>query len=159
MYFEGADDAFFIIGMDALSGLGVNGGQPPVEGGPAGGGDFRTKAIADVGIGSGAFEESVEEGLDVHGRAADGDDGPAGGGDGVDGPAGQVEKAVHTEGFGGLGDVDEVNGDLLLFFGGRFCGADVHSPIDFHGIDADDLSAEGAGQIEGERSLSGCGDS
>lgn len=159
VYFEGTNDAFLIVGVDAGGGLGIDLGKSLMKGGEAGLGDFGAKLVADGGIGAGAFEQAVEEGFDVHGRAADGDDGPALGRDDGDCLSSQIQKTVHAEGFGGLDDVDQMPGDLLSFFERGLGRADVHAAINLHGINTYDFAAEGLGQPEGKRALSGCGDS
>ena len=40
--------------------------------------------------------------------------------------------------------------DALLFFGGRFGGADVEAAIDLHGIDGNDFAADALGELQSD---------
>lgn len=156
--FEGADDAFLVVGVDASGGLGIGLGEAAMEGGQTNGGDLGPETLANGGVGAGAFEEAVEQGLDIHGGAADGDDGFAATLNIGGGLMGEVEELIDAEGLRGLDDVDQMAGDLPSLLERRLGGADVHAAVNLHGIDADDLAGEGTGQLEGEGSLARGGD-
>lgn len=85
----------------------------------------------------------MQQGFNIKGRTSHGNYGFFPGEDRVDGLVGQVEETIHAERIGWLDDIDEVVGNPPAFFGGGFGGADIHSPIDFHRVNADDLAAEG----------------
>ena len=57
-------------------------------------------------------------------------------------------SAIFAGGHGvvGIGDVDEMVGDLALFFRGGLGGANVHAAVDGYGVAADDFSVEALGE-------------
>ena len=106
-------------------------------------------------IAAGAFEEAVEQGLDVQGRSADGDDGLAAAADVVDGCQGLVEEHAHAERLARLDHVDQMVSDLLLGLFGGLGRADVHAAVDLHRVHADDLAVQRPGQLEPQPGLAG----
>ncbi len=119
---------------------------------------FRRGAVTDGGVRRRGLEQAVKQGFDVHGSAAGGDGGLAAGLDVRDGILGQFQKAVHAEGFAGFYDIDKVVGDLPAALGIRLGGADIHPPIDFHRIDADDFGIKPTGQVKGQGAFADGGD-
>lgn len=159
MYFYGPNDAFFVVGVDALGGLRIDFGQPLMQGGKTAAGDLFPKSFADSRICAGAVKQAIQKGLDIHGSAPDGYDGPAGGDNLCDSPVGQDQKAVHAEGFMRLNHIDQMIRNLLSFICRRLGGSDIHPLIYLHRVHTDDLAVEGAGHFKGQRTLSGCSNS
>ncbi len=153
--FEGALDAAEVIGMNAGGGVGVDAGEFGMECLGALAGSAFAEAGAEFGVGRGAVEEAVEQGHEIKRRSGDGEDRAAAGGDVGNGGVGCGDEAGDAEGFAGFGDVDEVVRDAPAFGGRWLGGADVHSPIDLHGIDAEDLGVEAFGEGQGEGGFAG----
>jgi len=64
---------------------------------------------------------------------------------------GGIEGLVRTD------DVQEVVRDSPLLLEGRLGRADVHPPIDLHGVRIDDFSRQGRGQAYGQSALAAGG--
>lgn len=162
--FEGADGAAFVIGVDALGGVGVDAFEFFAECREA----FGAELISECVIGAGAFEEAVEEGFDVEVGAADDDGGFVAGLNIGDGALRFAEPVMDCEGGGiaRVAEVEEMVGDALAFGDGRLGGADVHAFIDLKGVGGDEfggltLRGEGVGKFDGEGGLAtggGAGD-
>lgn len=151
--FERAFDAAEIVGVNAGGGVGVDASEFGVERFRALAGGSFAEAGSKFGVGGGAIEEAVEQGHEVERSSGDGEDRASAGGDVGDGGVGSGHEAGDAEGFGWLGDVDEVVRDALPLGGRWLGGADVHSPIDLHGVDAEDLGIEAFGEGQGEGGL------
>jgi hypothetical protein len=57
--------------------------------------------------------------------------------------------------LGHVQHVEQVVGDAAAFRFGGLGGADVHAPVELHRVGVDDLAAERAGQVHGQRGLAG----
>lgn len=154
---ECADDSLGVVGVYSLCGFGVDSGKLCVESGGAFGGDSFFQISSQVRVVAGSFEKAVEQGLYVHRGSTDGNDGYAAGFYVVDSGVCQFEVSADAETLGRLDDVNEVVSDAALHFGGGLGGSDVHPPIDFHRIDAEDFGAQFSCQVKGECAFTGGG--
>ena len=98
--------------------------------------------ISDIFICSCPFEQTVQQCLYVHCRSADGHNRFISATNIGDCGLGKFHKSPDTERLTWLDYIDQVIWYLLTIFGGRFGRPDVHSPIDLHRIDTDDLAAD-----------------
>ena len=155
--FDGADEFGQIVGMDLLGRFGVEASEDSVQPVCAFGGFGAAEATADFFGALRRGKESVDESAEIE-SGSSGDYGEFfSGGDFGESGAGEAAVVAGGEGFGGVGDVDQVMGDLAAFGWGGFGGADLHLAVDGDGVAADDLSGEAFGEIEGERGLAAGG--
>ena len=150
---QGPDDPFGVVGVDAAGRLRVDLPQGLVQAGQSLALGLGPQLGPDQLVAAGAFEEPVEQGLDVQGRAAHGDDGLAPAADVLDGREGLVQEQPHAERFARLDHVDQMVPDLLLGLFGGLGRADIHAAVDLHRVHADDLAVEGPGQLESQPGL------
>ena len=71
--------------------------------------------------------------------------------------AGQTAVVSGGEGFGGVGDVDQVVRDAAALGWRGLGGSDLHLSVDGNGVATDDLSGEALGEAERERGLAAGG--
>ena len=113
--FDGADEFGQVVGVDLLGGFGVEASEDSVQPVCAFGCFGGAKAVANFFGALRGGEESVDEGAEVE-AGSSGDDGEFfSGGDLGEGGAGEAAVVSGGEGFGGVGDVDEVMRNLAAF--------------------------------------------
>ena len=99
----------------------------------------------------------VEQRLDVHHRPTDDDGGASPGTDVVDDGDGGVPVGGDRGGVRDLQDVEEMVRDAAAPVHRQLRGTDVHTAVELHRIDVDDLTVERPGQGEGDLGLAGPG--
>lgn len=115
--------------------------------------DLFLQAGADLGVGAGELHD-VQGAADVEAGSADEDGSAALGEQFVDLQAGQPLVVGDVRGVGDVPDVEEVVRDTAALLGRQFGGADVHPPVQLHGVGVDDLAVEMAGQGDAQVGLS-----
>lgn len=140
--------------QDRGGGLGVGGGEPGVERAGAVRGQLLLQTGADLGVGAGEVEV-VDGAAHVEAGAADEDGGAALGEEPVDLGAGQALVLGDTGGLGDRPDVEQPVRDAAALGLGEFGGADVHAPVELHGVGVDDLAAEVLGEEDAQVRLAG----
>ena len=75
----------------------------------------------------------------------------------VDLGAGQPLVLGDAGGLGDVPDVQQVVRDAAALLGRQLGGADVHAPVELHGVGVDDLAAEALGEGDAQIGLSGRG--
>ncbi len=108
---------------------------------------------AHLGVGAGKLHD-VQGAADIQAGSADEDGRTALGEQSVDLPAGQPLVLGDVGGVGDVPDVEEVVRDTATFPGRQFGGADVHPPVQLHGVGVDDFAVEMAGQGDAQVGLS-----
>jgi hypothetical protein len=153
-HLEGPHDAPAVPGLDAVRGGRIGDRQPAVEGADAGG---RGRLLLEAGphLRPLAGErEPVDHGLEVQAGAAHEQRPPSPRLDAGQRPGGGGREAGDGEVLVGVGEVEEVDGHLGPLGRGRLGRADVHPPVDAHGVDGDELDvAEAAGDLQGDGRL------
>ncbi len=107
-------------------------------------------------VGAGEVE-GVDGAAYVQAGAADEDGGAALGEQAVDLGAGQPLVLGDVRGPGHVPDVQEVVRDAVALGHRQLGGADVHSPVELHGVGVDDFATEMAGERDAQIGLSGRG--
>jgi len=111
----------------------------------------------DGRIGARLLKDAFTQGLHVQRRADDDEHRVTPILDLKDSPLSVFNVLGDGELLGGFDDVYQVMRDQATDFLRGFGGADVHPPVDFHGVDADDLTAGAAGKRAAKPALPGPG--
>jgi phosphoglycerate kinase len=154
-----ADHASAIVRMDACGSQCIGLLELRVEFGVF---EF-SQGISDGFVGGWALEEPVEEGFDVEVCAARDDRDAVSRTYVVDECCGLVEPVADGKWLVGVSDIYEVVGEALALQRCGCCGADVHAPVDLHGVCRDNLDGafgivgEELGQTDRERGLAPSG--
>lgn len=139
--FEGPDDPAAVAGQDGPARLGVGGGQPGVQRAGAVLGQLRLQRGPYVGVRAGELQ-GVDGALHIEPGAADQDGRAAGGEQPVDLGAGQPLVLGDAGGLRDVPDVQQVVRDGSAFGERQLRGADVHAPVELHGVGIDHLAVE-----------------
>ena len=149
--FEGTEDAIAMVGMNALSGFGVEAGEKAGEIGA------RFEARAENGVSGGAGGEAAEEGTEIEAGASAEDGETATSGDFRQESFDLAGEVGGGEGFLGATNVEEMMGRGEAFGEGEFGGADVEAAEELKGVAIDDFAVEVAGEGDGEGAFAGTG--
>ena len=122
---------FWIAGLESL----VEGINPVLR-------RFRFKSLPECGIRSRSLKQSINNRSEVESRTANQQDPLASVSDVGNCCICEGLIVSDRKGLENVNAVYEVMPCCLLFFGGRFRGADVHLSIDLAGIDRDNLGIE-----------------
>lgn len=117
--------------------------------------DLLLQPRPDLGVGAGELH-GVQGAAHVQPGPADEDGGAALREQGVDLGAGQALVLGDARGLGHVPDVEEVVRDAAPLPRRQLGGADVHPPVQLHGVGVDDFTVEMTGQGDAQIGLSGC---
>ena len=142
--------------QDSPGRIGVHLGQSRVERRRAVRGQLGLQPGPQGRVGAGEVE-LVDDGADVQAGPADEQRHPAAGEHVVDRGPGQPLVLGDAGPLGHVPHVEHVVRYATPLGRRRLRGADVHAPVELHGVGVDDLGAETPGQLDGERGLAGRG--
>ncbi|CDN43153.1 hypothetical protein BN871_CL_00640 [Paenibacillus sp. P22] len=152
--FQRPDDSSHIVGMQLGRGLGIGGSQPGMQGIDAIGIrellELRTEGFVRARLGE---PVSVADRLDVESGAADNEWKLAAGCDLRNEAAARFLEVGGRVGLVRIPDIDEMVGNPLHLITGNFGRADVHSPVDLHGVSRDDFRVPCLGKLQAQLRL------
>lgn len=154
--FEGPDDAPPVARQDGAAGLRVGRGEPFVQRSGAVLGELRLQHGPDAGVRTGELQ-GVDRALHIEAGAAHQDGGAALGEQPVDLGAGEPLVLRDACGLGHVPDVQQQVRDGRALGERQFRGADVHPPVELHGVGIDHFAPELLGEEHPQVGLSGCG--
>ena len=138
---QSTEDPLPVRGTNPSRGLGVEGGQPLVDGRavliPV---EF--EAGSNIRVAGWGREETEQQGADVKVGSANNDRQVVSPKDVLDGRVCGIDEFAGREWLGWIEDIQKVMGDASLNLGRGFVGADVHAAINGKGIGRDNLSAQ-----------------
>lgn len=154
---EGTDDAAEIVRVESCCGDRINAGEPSVEPFRSLSAGFVFELPPELPVCRGTLEDAPEDAPEVQAGAADKQRRPAAGANLLADLGGGTDVLREAELFVRFEDVDQMVRDCGALVRGRFGGPHVHSAIQGHRVERDDLRIESAGQFQGERGLAAGG--
>ena len=155
-HLNGADHAAAVVGVQAGGGFGVHSGQAGMQA------LLAARLVRQgVELGAQAFiparaaqRQPVHQRLEIQARAAHQNRHPAARQNLRDHLFRRHGIVGHGVGFGGIGHIQHVVRQERALLRRGLGGADVHAPVDLHGVHADDFAPKALGQLQAQIAFS-----